>query len=490
MLAGLITGCAVLLGASAARADPPVAPSYDIVIAGGTVVDPDSGVEAVLDVGITDGTIAALSKRSLAGARRLGARGKHVVPGFIDVTSYGPYRYSSKFKIADGVTTSLSLHGGTSDFASWERLQHKNRPMLNYGSAVSHHFLRKRIGPYNRYRGAKPSQIREFVRRVRRSIEAGALGVSFSLEYTPGSALPELRALVFLAGEYGVPAFFHLRYSDPEPPGTNVEAVDEVIALAKETGATIHIHHITSTGGTFTMPQTVAQIDAARAEGLDIHASLYPYHYWATYLNSARFDPGWRERFRIDYEDLQLAGTETRLNRRSFTRLRETKRVAVAYAIPPADVITGLRTPWIMIGSDSVIARSGRSHPRGAGSFARLIGKYVRDDGILTLAEAVTRASLLPAQTFAGIAPALANKGRIQVGMDADIVVFDLAQIADAATVAEPRAYSQGIDYVLVNGVLLREGDEVNYAPVGRLIRSRVRGAEGKRQESRELAAH
>lgn len=444
---------------------------HDIVITGGTVIDPETNTHAQLNVAIAGDRVVELSAEPMSARRELDATGLYVTPGFIDLASYGPYHYASRFKVADGVTTALSLHGGTADFPAWEKRQARARPMVNYGSAVSHQFLRRVVG-VGRYRAASQSQLRRMVRRARRSIDAGALGVSFSLEYTPGASRAEVGALMKVAAERGVLTFFHLRYSDPVPPGTNAEAVDEVITLARQSGARVHIHHLTSTGATFTLDDTVAQIEAARASGVEITADIYPYSYWATYLRSARFDPGWQERFQIGYDDLQLTGTERRLDAPSFKRLRQSKRVVVAYAIPEEEVTGALRVPWIMIGSDSVISRSGGSHPRGAGCFARLLGRYVREQQVLDIDEAIRRMTLLPAMVLEIFAPAMKNKGRLQAGMDADVVVVDLASVRDTATVAEPRQFSHGIHYVLVNGQIVRDGHRILHRSAGKLIRS------------------
>ncbi len=460
---------ALLLAPPAAAESPTI---YDIVIAGGTVIDPQSGLHAPMHVGIEGGTIMAVSGQPLRGKRTLDATGKYVVPGFIDVASYGPIGTASLYKVADGVTTALSLHGGASRFGRWKKLQEMRRPMVNYGATMSHSLMRGIIGPTDRYAAAEPDQIRWMEKRARQGIKQGAIGIAFSLEYLPGTSTDEVHALGEIAAEMRVPLFFHLRYSDPDPPGTNQEAVAEAIEVARETGGAVHIHHITSTGGTFTMQQTLAQIEKARATGLQITANLYPYDFWATYLNSARFDPGWRERFRIDYGDLQLAGSTERLTEKSFSQYRKTDMVVVAYAIPEEDVVAGLETDWIMLGSDTAITKSGNNHPRGAGCYARVLGKYVRDEKVLTLDEAIRRMTLTPAQTFEAVAPALKKKGRVQVGADADLVVFDLATVHDAATVVNPRQYSRGILYVLVAGRLVREHDIVHYLPTGRLIAS------------------
>jgi dihydroorotase len=376
----------------------------------------------------------------------------------------------SLFKVADGVTTSLTLHGGTVDFRRWAEDKRAERPMVNYGSAVSHQFMRWAVGVKDRYAEAGPEKIKKMVELARRALTEGALGVSFSLEYTPGASLREIKPLFKLAKEFGVPCFLHLRYSDPLPPGTNEEAVDEVIRLSRQTGAAVHIHHITSTGGTFTMKDTIRQIEGARKEGLDITACIYPYNFWGAYLDSARFDKGWKERFRIDYGDLQIAGTEERLTSESFLKYRREGSLAVAYAIPDGDVLTAVKTPWIMIGSDGDIKKTGNSHPRGAGCFSRVIRKYVREEKVLGLVEAVEKMTLMPARVLEPVSPKMKRKGRLKAGMDADIVVFDYEKIRDRATVENPRQYPEGIDYVLVNGQIVRDHDKVYYKPAGQLI--------------------
>jgi dihydroorotase len=444
--------------------------TYDIVLKNGTVIDPETNTHEVMNVGINGGRISVITRKGLKGGKTIDAKDKYVVPGFIDIQSYGPYYHMSLFKVADGVTTSLTLHGGTVNFKKWAETKRAQRPMVNYGSAVSHQFMRMAAGVATRYTGATPEQIKKMVKLARKALTQGALGVSFSLEYTPGATTSEIRPLFKVASEFGVPCFLHLRYSDPLPPGTNHEAVDEAIRLARETGAAIHIHHITSTGGTFTMKETIRQIEKAREQGLNITACIYPYNFWGTYLDSARFDKGWKKRFRIDYEDLQIAGTTERLTSESFGRYRKEGRLAVAYAIPDEDVLVAVKTPWIMIGSDGDIKSTGNSHPRGAGCFSRVIRKYVREEKVIGLDEAIKKMTIDPARVLEPVSPQMKRKGRLQAGMDADIVVFDYEKIRDMATVENPRQYSEGIDYVLVNGQIVRDHEKVFYRPAGQLI--------------------
>ena len=210
------------------------------------------------------------------------------------------------------------------------------------------------------------------------------------------------------------------------------------------------------------MKKALAMIEAARAEGLDITACTYAYDYWGTYLNSARFDEGWQERFRISYDDLQIAGTTERLNEQSFMKYRKEGKLAVAYAIPPESVLEAFKSPFVMIGSDAILEPGFNNHPRASGNFARAIGLYVREHEVVPLIDMIDKLSTMPAKRLEKQAPALRKKGRIAKGMDADIVVFDFATIADEATVERPDLPSKGISYVLVSGEVALDNGVVN----------------------------
>jgi N-acyl-D-aspartate/D-glutamate deacylase len=285
-----------------------------------------------------------------------------------------------------------------------------------------------------------------------KALNNGALGISFSLEYVPGVNDKEILPLMKLAYKYNVPVYFHARYSDMEEPGTNIDALKELLGYARASKAAVHIDHINSTGGTFSMTQSLKMVSDAIAEGLDITSCIYPYDYWGTYLNSARFDPGWQERFHITYKDLQIAGTKERLTAESFRKYQEEGKLAVAYAIPKQDVIDSLKAPYVMIGSDAILEPGFNNHPRASGTFARTIGLYVREQEVISLSDAIAKMSLMPARRLEKQVPALHKKGRIAKGMDADIVVFDYDKISDKSTVEKPQIVSAGIEYVLING--------------------------------------
>jgi dihydroorotase len=219
------------------------------------------------------------------------------------------------------VTTALCMHGGAADPDRWYRAVAKQLPPLNYGASFFYNQARLQyIG--NRYQHASETARAKILRIARNALSRGALGVSFSLEYVPGVTADEIQPMMSLAKQYDVPVFFHARYSDMLEPGTNMDGLREILTYARATGAAVHIDHINSTGGTFSMSRSLAMLDSARSGGVDVTACMYPYTYWGTYLNSARFDAGWQERFQIGYGDLQLGGSAERLTRETFLKNR------------------------------------------------------------------------------------------------------------------------------------------------------------------------
>lgn len=446
---------------------------YDIVIANGRVINPETGLDREgLNIGIIGKTIAVVTSHPLKGERIIDATGLVVAPGFIDNLSYDPNALGVWTKIADGVTTNIAMHGGTTNPKVWLDHYEREKPPVHFGASFFVMQARNSLG-IGRYSAATPAQIEKLRQMAEKALNEGALGISFSLEYAPGTDANEVLALAELAAEYNVPVYFHARYSDPEEPGTEIEAVEEVIGYARATGAAVHIDHINSTGGTFDMKRALALIEQARAEGLDITACTYAYDFWGTYLNSARFDKGWQERFRIDYGDLQIAGTSERLTAETFAKYRAEGKLAVAYAIPPESVVEAFKSPFVMIGSDAILEPGHNNHPRASGNFARAIGKYVRELEVVPLIDMIDKLSTMPAKRLEKQVPALRKKGRIAKGMDADIVIFDFDTIIDRATVERPDLPSEGIEYVLVEGQVVLENGTVNKkVRPGRAIRS------------------
>jgi dihydroorotase-like cyclic amidohydrolase len=425
---------------------------YDVVISNGRVINPETNLDRVgLNVAVQGGQIVLVTDQKLKGKREIDAAGLVVAPGFIDNLSYDPNPIGVWNKIADGVTTNIAMHGGTASPEKWYPYYVRNKTPVNFGASFFYTQARNQF-KLSRYDTAKPEQTQALVDQAEKALNNGVLGISFSLEYVPGVNDKEILPLMKLAYKYNVPVYFHARYSDMEEPGTNIDALNELLGYARASGAAVHIDHINSTGGTFSMKQSLSMVAGAITEGLDITSCIYPYDYWGTYLNSARFDEGWQQRFHITYNDLQIAGTNERLTAETFRKYQQQGKLAVAYAIPKQDVIDSLKAPYVMIGSDAILEPGFNNHPRASGTFSRTVGLYVREQKVISLSDAIAKMSLMPAQRLEKQAPALKKKGRIAKGMDADIVVFDYDKISDKSTVEKPQIVSAGIEYVLING--------------------------------------
>jgi len=278
-----------------------------------------------------------------------------------------------------------------------------------------------------------------------------------------------------LAAAEDVPSHLHIRHFGPYPASnSSLDAVEEVIAAAAVTGASAQIVHIGSmVGDPADMATALWMIEGARDRGIDVMADIYPYTAASTGLGTTTFDDGWQERFGgITYSDLELVSNGERLTAETFASLRAQGGVPVIiHYIPEETIRAALTHPFVMVASDGVI-REGRGHPRGAGTFARVLGRYVREQEVLSLPDAIEKMTLMPAQRLERSVPAMAKKGRIQRGADADIVVFDPATVVDRATFATPDQRSEGMRYVMVAGqIVVSDGELRADVKAGRSIR-------------------
>lgn len=454
------------------------AEEYDLVISGGRVIDPESNLDAVRHIGIREGRIAAVSASPLRGRAQIEARGLVVAPGFIDLHSHGQTEENYRYKAMDGVTTALEMEVGAGNIRSWYG-EREGRALVNFGATVGHlpvrmaitgdtgTFLPRDAAINKRLSADEERRLREMIAR---GIDEGALGIGFGIAYVPGAARTEILGLFELAVERRVPVFVHLRSHGASEPGSAVEAAQEAIANAAATGASLHIVHVTSTG----LGQTATllkMIEGARSRGLDITTEAYPYTAAMTGIETAIFDEGWQQKMGISYGELQWVASGERLTAESFARYRKQGGMVVIHSIPEEVARMAVANPRVMVASDGILT-DGLGHPRGAGSFARVLGRYVREQKVIGLADAIRKMSLLPAERLASVSPAMRAKGRIKVGADADLVVFDADRVIDRATFEKPAQYSEGFRYVLVNGVMVvRDGRLVEGVKPGRGIR-------------------
>lgn len=443
---------------------------FDLVIRNGRAIDPISGFDAVADLGIDGTVITSIGPPGLRGRSTLDATNLVVSPGFVDLLSYEPNLFGAWFKVADGVTTNLEMHGVNNYAAPFFDRYEADSP-IHFGGAFHQHFHRGNDLGVAPDRELSPSQIEAFAELAARELDNGYGGIAFSPEYSPASTRAEIDRIAVEASQRGHVAFFHTRSSDP---ASSIAGIQEAIDLGRRTGIGIHVSHLHSTGGTRRMDEAVEVISAARAEGLDVTACVYPYDFWATTLASFRFAGDWRTRYGLSYGDLQVAGTNRRLTAETFDRAqRDNLLVAALGSIPEADLRLALEQPWVMIGSDAILTESLNNHPRATGTYSRLLGRYVRDTGLLDLAGALAKITSLPAQRVEGTLPAMRRKGRLQRGADADITVFDPATIRDQSTIERPDQAAIGIHHVLVEGTLvLTDGQLQGGSAPGRALRS------------------
>ena len=449
------------------------AQDFDVVIANGRVTDPASGLEAVRNVGIRNGKIAAISTDALHGRTVLDATGLVVAPGFIDLHSHGQTPENYRYKAMDGVTTALEMEVGVSPVPAWYAAR-EGKSLVNFGATSGHLPARMAVMhdsgtllPRDQAveRAATQDEQRETLALVRRGLEEGALGIGVGIAYVPLVSRAEILDLFKLAAEKKTALYIHMRNSGPLEPGV-IDSLQEVIADAAATGASLHVVHITSMGLRETA-LCLEMIEGARRRGLDVTTEAYPYTAGMTDLGSAIFGEGWQARQGgISFGDLQWALTGERLTAESFARYRKQGGMVVIHSIPEEMVKLAIANPLVEIASDGILD-NGKGHPRAAGTFTRVLGRYVREQRALTLMEALRKMTLAPAQRLG-----VPGKGRIAVGADADLAVFDAARVTDRATFENPAQYSEGMVYVLVNGVpIVRDGKLVDGVAPGRGLR-------------------
>jgi N-acyl-D-aspartate/D-glutamate deacylase len=465
------------------------ATTYDVVIADGRVMDPESGLDAVRSVGITGDKIRAIATGVLVGKKTIEARGMVVAPGFIDLHEHGQEERNYQFQAHDGVTTSLELELGTDDVNKWYAAR-QGRALINYGVSAGHIPMRIHVmtgqevpslsamntprAEAANHRQVTAEELARLGAAIETGFKQGALAEGMGINYTPGASHWEILQMFELAAKYRAPLQVHLRYSSLLEPESGVAALEEVIAAAAATGAPLHVAHITSMGLKNT-PQLLEIIAGARQRGLDVTTECYPYTASSTNLNSAVFDEGWQQRYDITYKDLQWSQTGERLTAETFAKYRKQGGLVVIYEIPAEAVQAALSSPLVMIASDGLPITGPKIHPRGQGTFARVLGHYVREEKTLDLMTALRKMTLMPAQLLEKRAPAFADKGRLRVGSDADITVFDPNRVIDKATFEQPLQYSEGIQFVLVNGVaVVKDGQLVEGVHPGRQARAPV----------------
>ena len=440
---------------------------YDIVLVNGRVMDPESNLDAVRNVGIRDGKIAAISAEPLRGRTVVDVKGLVIAPGFIDLHAHGQDYENNQFQARDGVTTALEMEVGASPVAPLYAVR-EGKSLINFGATVGHIPAKMAVMKDSSSwlprdnamnRTATPDEVVQIGELIKKGLDEGGLGIGFGINYVPTTTRAEVFDLFAIAAERGVANYVHVRHAGAIEPGSAIGGLQEVLADAAGTGASLHVVHITS----MCLRQTTTclqMIEGAAKRGVDVTTESYPYTATQTRLDSAIYNDGWQEAFGITYKDLQWVATGERLTAETFARYRKEGGAVIGHAIPEEISRLAVANPRVMVGSDGRIDK-GKGHPRGVGTFARVLGLYVREQKAVSLMDALRKMTLLPAQRLEKAAPSMSMKGRIKVGADADITIFDPATVIDRATFDDPAQYSTGIPHVMVGGVFVVRDDKI-----------------------------
>jgi N-acyl-D-aspartate/D-glutamate deacylase len=424
---------------------------YDRLILGGRVMDPASKLDAVRNIGLLDGRIAVITTQAIHGRDTVDARGLVVAPGFIDLHAHAQTPEAYRFYSLDGVTTSLELELGTSDVDAWCR-ERSAGERINYGVSVGHIKVRMlvmhdagTVMPVSdgAYRAASPAQIGEIAKRIEIGLSEGAISIGAGFPYTPAATRDELLAVFRVAAMTKTPVHVHIR------PG--VVGLKEALSLAGETNAPLHVVHINSAGLAET-PVMLEMMNEARAQGHDVTTEAYPYAAGMTEIQSATIQDTYRAAPDERLAELEWPTTGERLNRESFERYRRIGGPVVVHTNTEEMVAVAINSPLTIIASDAYW-QNGTGHPRTTGTFSKVLGRYVREAHSLSLMDAIRKMTLMPAQRLEARVPAMRQKGRLRVGADADITIFDPATVVDRSTYREPSLSPVGIEHVIVNGV-------------------------------------
>lgn len=432
------------------------ATTFDLVVAGGRVIDPESGLDAVRDIGIVSDRIAAISASPLSGRDRIDATGLVVSPGFIDLHRHAIGDNSYRYAARDGVTSAFELEIGTPDVDAWYRMMGPAR-LINFGVGAGHIGARMAVLgdrgfllPTGAGRGpATAPQIAEILKAIDAGLTAGGIAVGMGLPYTPGATDEEIEAVLRLAAK-------HRTFTDVHASGAT--SVRKLTAFAATLGMGVHIAHINSTAGD-DVGSWLDTVRALRAAGQDVTTEVYPYTAGASLIQSALYD-NWKSWPDERFARMQWAATGEILTRETFEKYRAIGGSVISHSNTEDALRIGIADPLPMFASDG-----GRdlddnpTHPRASGTFARVLGRYVREAKLISLTDALRRMTLEPARRLESRVPEMKDRGRIRVGAFADITVFDAATVIDKSTYTDAAQFSDGIRFVIVNGTpIVRDG--------------------------------
>lgn len=454
---------------------------FDLAIKNGYVTDPSGRIGSRLNVGVKNSRIAAVTRDDISGVEEIDAGGLIVSPGFIDMHIHEDLYDAEKDEfiniISDsmlkmGITTVIGGNCGkgyTEDPLEYLNTADRLGYPVNIGMLAPHEKIRSPFGDFDIYKPVDPRYLDSMKELLQSWLDGGCLGLSLGIEYDPGIDEAEAAALMSVAARNNKIVTVHQR-SDGDK---SIAAVKELIAYTASTGARLQISHLSSMCSFGDMEEALSLIDDNRIKGLDIGFDGYPYYAFCTYLGSAVFDEGFLKKYNYGdeyYARLQVASGPSagkEMNREAFYRLREKEPCAliIAHFLNESEVDMCITHPACIVVSDGLYS-NGQGHPRGSGTFPKLIREYVVGKKLLTLYDAIEKITWLPAQRMG-----LSSKGSLKIGADADITVFDLNTIRDDATYQESRKPPAGIEYVVINGEIALKHGTVIKNRLGKSVR-------------------
>lgn len=448
---------------------------YDVVIKNGTIIDPKRRKSTIANLGILNGKISAITREDIEGITELDVRDKILCPGIIDIHAHVEGNLDcAKVMAAMGVTTVYNGNCGMSPENLKEFYGKHEQFIINQIEQIGHTNLREQVGVTNRYKPSGDKEIEKMKIILKEAFEDGAHGLSFGLEYVPGSSSKEVLELAKIAAKYGKLISIHTRSDSYGGLSTLREAID----ITRKTGAAVNISHLTYQFGMGMATEALNMIEEALAEGLDISVDSGLYSGFATAIGSAVFDEGCLEKWGCDYSSL-IAGTGKykgqRLTKEIYEELRRDypEETGIGMVGEEYEVFEILDKPYVMVCTDggTLYDKDTPGHPQDAGTYPKFFRTMVREQHRISWMEAINRCTYIPAKRLD-----LKGKGTIEIGADADILIFDPKIIEDKADYpcfGSTEARPEGIEYVFVNGVMTVKGKEVLEVNVGTTIKGK-----------------
>lgn len=422
------------------------------LIKNGIVIDPAQGIHDKLNVIIKDAKIATVTNENITADKVINADNNIVCPGFVDIHMHeDDLENNSDISslaclLRMGVTTGLAGNCGENKYNPIDYLNkvETNGTFINIAMLAGHGYYREKYSKADRYSGVSAKELDDICSHLKYALDNGCFGISFGLEYIPGTTKEELIRCASLAKGKMISA--HIRSC-----GINAKtAIEEIAQISKKTGISAQISHIGSMAGYGQMKEALTLIDKYRKDGVNISCDCYPYLAYCTSIGSAVYDDGWKELMFCDYSDIEMCEGEYKGKRCTkeifdFERKNHPSYYTVGHVIKSDDITMAYKQPYTMVGSDAIF-NNGNGHPRAAGTYPKFFKDFVSTN-IINIDEAINKCTNLPAQKLG-----LKNKGNLISGADADILIFNLNEYKDNATYLNPISPPDGVRYVIING--------------------------------------